>query len=95
MKKIVLMAALALLSIGCYAQEQEQSNEKDLNDALKDINSSNPLPFSHQGIEKSTDENDRELNNSSNSNNNESTRDTKNNNNSSNDPEQNKRKRQQ
>lgn len=70
MKKAILLAAFILGGISTYAQSDDDNPAKDLNDAIKDINASNPLPISHQAIEKSTDENDAELNKSDNSSNN-------------------------
>jgi hypothetical protein len=66
MKTLLVIAAFALISFGAAAQEDD-SPERDLNNALIEINSSNPLPVSHQAIEQSTQENDRELNQSENS----------------------------
>jgi hypothetical protein len=56
MKTLLVIAAFALISFGAAAQEDD-SPERDLNNALIEINSSNPLPVSHQAIEQSSGSN--------------------------------------
>lgn len=88
MKKAILLAALVLSGVSTYAQSNDDNPAKDLNDALKDINASNPLPVSHQAIEKSTDDNDAELNKPGNNSNGNSSSGSSN---SSDDPDKRKR----